>query len=153
LNDGLVSIMDGDREVVRVLPPESLDRIGARVPTSLSLHGNILTLSVKHRSRDFAYPVLADPVWQSHYDWRYGNSGPEGWLYDIQPDPSWYRWGYFNDPTVGGLWIQPTGGRVYQPNTSAKLMWFAPGSTKISRVDWHSVNHINASERQTMRLA
>ncbi len=43
------------------------DAVGTAVPTSLSVAGNILTLTVSHRSSSFVYPVIAGAGWEGGF--------------------------------------------------------------------------------------
>src|SRR5262249_46622213 len=44
------------------------DAVGAAVPTELSVsEGNVLTLTVKHHSASFVYPILAGAGWQGGF--------------------------------------------------------------------------------------
>lgn len=64
-----VSIFNSDESQALAIRAEAAhDATGKAVPTSLSANeGDVLTLTVKHRSGGFVYPVLAGPSFDSSY--------------------------------------------------------------------------------------
>lgn len=64
LLDGAASVVDGQGEVVLSVPrPWAKDAHGVAVPTHFEVDGTTLTQVVEHSVGDYAYPVVADPVW------------------------------------------------------------------------------------------
>jgi sugar lactone lactonase YvrE len=53
------------------------DAVGATVPTSLSVSGNVLTLTVDFRSASFVYPIVAGQGWEGGYRAPVLVQGPE----------------------------------------------------------------------------
>jgi hypothetical protein len=51
-----------------ILAETAHDATGKSVPTTLSVSGNVLTLTVAHQSGAFVYPVIAGPSWQTGYE-------------------------------------------------------------------------------------
>lgn len=63
LHDGAVSVMNGEgKAVAGFKAPTATDKNGAAVPTSYSVAGDKLAMSIGHRSSATAYPVVAEPA-------------------------------------------------------------------------------------------
>lgn len=57
---GAEVMREGDR-LIRIPAPRAFDAQGADVPVAMQVEGNSLVLTVEHRGRDVAYPLLVDP--------------------------------------------------------------------------------------------
>jgi RHS repeat-associated protein len=101
---GSVSIVRFGVTLGRVLAPVAVDAQGSAVPISMTASASSLLLSVSHRGRDFAYPILVDPqvaIGLSSSQGSWSEQGPLIWLNDGK-----YGTG---DP----LSITASGGRYY----------------------------------------
>ena len=58
-----------------VAPPTARDAQGQAVPTSLSVAGSDVVVSVLHRGRDVAYPVELDPTVQNGPNMTWSGGG------------------------------------------------------------------------------
>jgi RHS repeat-associated protein len=69
--------------LARVMAPDARDAQGSGVPVSMRVSGDDLLLSVSHRDRDIAYPVLVDPTitvpLESNKGWTFTGSEGIGW--------------------------------------------------------------------------
>ncbi len=69
-SDGSISGYDAEGEPVAYIAPAwARDASGREVPTYYELEGSTLVQVVAHRSRDWAYPVTADPSLEWHWYW------------------------------------------------------------------------------------
>lgn len=150
--DGAVAI-DADGEVMlTVLPPFARDAQGSDVPVDLSIDGATMVLNAPHRSEDFAYPIMVDPVMHVRDWWNNGASaGFQSW--------SFYQEGTSNynnslacpsalasvDPCGGtgaGVYVSAVPSRSYAANSKGYWRWVAPGGssssiTGITIDSWH----------------
>ena len=64
------------RALVFILPPIATDAQGSEVAVSMEVEGSSLVLTAPHASKDFAYPILLDPIAENYlfYD-QTGNIG------------------------------------------------------------------------------
>ncbi len=88
---GAEVVREGER-LIRISAPVAFDAQGADLPVAMQVEGSMLALTVEHRGRDVAYPLLVDPQavqenWYDNYnDWyHYGNlwaleSGTSPWI-------------------------------------------------------------------------
>jgi hypothetical protein len=58
---GPVQIMYAGQVISTIDAPHAVDSEGTSVPVSMSLSGNILTLTVAHAAGSFLYPIVVDP--------------------------------------------------------------------------------------------
>jgi hypothetical protein len=143
--------------IVRMLPPVSVDAAGRVVPTAMLWDGQRVELVIRHRDAGYAYPILVDPIWTSVYDYVGApNTGGQGISVVQEPAAGapWYAAGIARgDASVAGIAIRPLGGRVYPEGASTKVIYLAPGTTRITKATFSHVSHFNDRHRQTMRLA
>jgi streptogramin lyase len=59
--DGSVQVVDEGAVVATVRPPDAVDDVGTIVPTSMSVSGNTLTVTVDEQPGEYQYPVEVDP--------------------------------------------------------------------------------------------
>jgi RHS repeat-associated protein len=81
---GAVVSRGGD-VLARVAAPDARDAQGSVVPVSMLVSGDELLLSISHRRRDIAYPVLVDPAVtvpiESNKGWVFAGSEGIGWAH------------------------------------------------------------------------
>lgn len=75
-HDAAVKFSDGEVGMLISAEPAH-DAVGTIVPTSLSVTGNTLTLSVDAQSADYVYPVVSGQGWQGGYPVPTIIEGPE----------------------------------------------------------------------------
>jgi hypothetical protein len=72
-------VLRAGRRLASVPATVAWDAQGTAVPISMSVSGDNLLLSVRHRRRDVAYPVLVDPevviITESAEGWRFAGEG------------------------------------------------------------------------------
>jgi hypothetical protein len=74
-DDGGAEVSTGDQSMLRIFPPVAMDAEGNGVPVSLEVSGDSFTVRAEP-PQDAVYPILVDPVVESH-DW-YGYQNPDG---------------------------------------------------------------------------
>jgi sugar lactone lactonase YvrE len=65
--EGGAIVKEGEEALLGISPPTALDASGAKVPVSLSVSGDSLTVSTSPGA-SASYPILVDPLFQS-YNW------------------------------------------------------------------------------------
>jgi YD repeat-containing protein len=93
---GAEVVREGDR-LIRIPAPIAFDAQGANVPVAMQVEGRFLVLSVEHRGKDLAYPLLVDPqaIQENWYD--NGNDWYHcGSLWALEPSTSPWIWGTNN---------------------------------------------------------
>ncbi len=111
--EGGAEVVRSGARLIHVSAPTASDAQGAEVPVSMSVDGSFLVLTVPHRDRDVAYPVLVDP-----------ETVQENW-YDNGND--WYHYGslWALEPgTSPWVWATSNGGRFW---AGTKPIGSAPG--------------------------
>lgn len=76
---GVVVVRDGE-PLTTVSAPVAVDAQGREVPATMEVRGGQVVVSVAHRGRDVAYPLLVDPAIENWY-----GDGTESW-YHGDPD-------------------------------------------------------------------
>ncbi len=74
-DDGGAEVSTGDESLLRILPPAAMDAEGNDVPVTLEVSGSSFTVHAEP-PQGAAYPILVDPVVESH-NW-YGYQNPDG---------------------------------------------------------------------------
>jgi RHS repeat-associated protein len=77
---GAVKVVDAETVVASVLPPSAQDAEGTPVPVSMSVSGDMLTLTVDHRSGSYKYPIAVDPTViekEKWYPWTFVTENKE----------------------------------------------------------------------------
>lgn len=151
--DGTAEVVRGERQVVSISSPIALDADGVPVPVLMSVEGSRLILSVSHRNKDFRYPLLVDPGFETE-KWNWWEEewfsehepDPEGWYSSVNPSGSFdtealdlpSRWG-------GGLYSFTHVGATVGVDSYADWILNPPGTTtKVSLADLlFSSNGIN----------
>jgi YD repeat-containing protein len=93
-SDSIEVVKEGTTIAI-LAPPKAVDSAGAAVPTAMTAEGNVVELTVQHRSGSYHYPILVDPEfwvvwangeeagkWEFHEfeGYTYGNTGQELWM-------------------------------------------------------------------------
>lgn len=77
--DGGAEVVDATGAVVMtVSPPWAKDSEGRSVPTTLAVAGDTVTMHVAHASGEFAYPIVADPLWTPKWLKKAGSAVKSG---------------------------------------------------------------------------
>ncbi|HEY2893815.1 MAG TPA: DUF6531 domain-containing protein, partial [Pirellulales bacterium] len=56
-----IQVIEGGETIATVFPPGAQDAEGTSVPTSMRVHGNVISVAVTHRSGSYRYPIEMDP--------------------------------------------------------------------------------------------
>jgi len=64
----VVMYPDGVHHALSITAVEAHDAIGTTVPTSLSVTGNVVTLTVPHKGGSYIYPVIAGAGWEGGFE-------------------------------------------------------------------------------------
>jgi hypothetical protein len=118
---GAVVERDGGK-VLAVLPPTATDANGAPVPVSLSVEGNLLTLTASPGPQS-VYPILVDPLFES-YDWFDfdATTGQETWHFEGNAPGFSHSYAGTNPY---GIWILAPPGSYY-PGNQAGWYYYVP---------------------------
>lgn len=94
---GAVAIVKEGAVIARVQAPSAHDAAGTQVPVSMSVSGDVLVVTVHHRSGGFDFPILTDPFVE-----EWSNIVPGNW--------NFHEWiGYTHGATTGYLEMRHTG--------------------------------------------
>jgi YD repeat-containing protein len=133
--------------VATVSAPRTVDAQGTEVPTTLSVEGSTLAISVLHQEMDVAYPLFVDPEiiedWSgfadgsklNHWQWGWGGGvGPEDFI--------GMRWCITQPCWGNGLYIRARSNFQYWAGNWARW-WFTPQgqTTFMHRVILGPVNY------------
>jgi RHS repeat-associated protein len=144
-SDGSVRILTDAGPIGMVGAVSAVDAQGQVVPTRMSVSDQSVVVHVAHRSGDYAYPILVDPVVENWMICDLGNPSPNtscnwknGWTTDftgwtsVAPHPSRIYTG-----TLGGLDIVVNGGPLTAGTDLGQWIWPTYGSTTfISRAEF-----------------
>ena len=69
---GSVNVVSGEAKLAVIFAPSAQDAQGTAVPTSMSLDGDTLVVTVEHPAGAYAYPIMVDPRYEyyaSEFTW------------------------------------------------------------------------------------
>ena len=135
-SDGLggAEVLRDGKVVAVIAAPYAVDAQGKPVPAEYQIAPDAITVSIKHRAADIAYPVLLDPVVDQQI-----------WTLNLPPSQYGSRyitlWPYFFNPSVSGGWGNGLysmlgGGQHYGHQTWAQWGYAVPGTAHAYRVNW-----------------
>jgi tripartite motif-containing protein 71 len=88
-DNGGAEVVRGNERIAHIPKPSALDAQGAEVPVGLQVDGNSIAIHLDHRSDDYAYPILLDPIvedwvntqnsWYNGYNWGALSNGAWQW--------------------------------------------------------------------------
>ncbi|HXN39939.1 MAG TPA: Ig-like domain-containing protein, partial [Solirubrobacteraceae bacterium] len=94
---GAVEVVDEGATIAMVLPPSARDADGTVVPVSMSLSGDVVTLTVDQGAGEYRYPLEVDPTVvaeaNGEYDDLYRHSWPYSWWKFYTPYPESFSGG------------------------------------------------------------
>jgi len=142
VDGGAVVLSSEGKALVTVLPPYAVDAQSTNVPMNLSVDGNRIVLDVPHRGKNFAYPIMVDPI-QHVRDWWTNGSSPgfEGWSF-YQDGTTQYNSSLDCPPSLAsvdpcggtgaGVYVSAVPTRTYPAGSKAYWRWVAPGGASSS---------------------
>jgi hypothetical protein len=146
VNDQLAGVFTDERENFAIVAEAAHDAIGTAVPTTLSVSGNVLTLTVHHRAGNpaaggapFTYPVIQGVGWEGGFQVYTEKLPPTE-----QEEEIWGGWGYVSPPEAVTPSEDPeaTASSAYRDGPKRHFIWvlcshgvhFAPGGVPLSTV-------------------
>jgi YD repeat-containing protein len=96
---GRVLVVTGTRTTGVIPAPTAIDAAGSAVPVRMSVSGNVLNVTVSHRTGSFRYPIAVDPEYVEVYET--GEAGYGNWHF--------YQAGGYTTETGRGLVMTHTG--------------------------------------------
>lgn len=140
-------IRRGEHLLADITPPVSKDAQGAVVRTSHQIVGNTLVISVEHRGRDVAYPILVDPEVRENFEFWSTDPNRDfiGWSTLSNRNSEPMSWGAGTDSPGRGLHLfNDWSGQYYNvyddpytqnydPIFYAEWQFRAPGQAHIYR--------------------
>jgi DNA-binding beta-propeller fold protein YncE len=144
--DGQVRVMSGGREVVQVRPPSARDAEGTSVPVSMSIRGDLLTLSVAAGTGEYRRPIMVDPEMVKAQDSELGpecqKSGePErlasNWCWLTIPEASnfTHEWDTNLNGKQVGIHIGTNINGVLSAGNYAQISYTTHGESKIYKLE------------------
>ncbi len=126
---GAEVVREGAR-LIRIPAPLAFDAQGADIPIEMRVEGRFLVITVEHRGKDLAYPLLVDPEavnenwYENGNDWyHYGN------LWALEPGTSPWVWGTSN----GGRFWAGTKPINSKPGLSERGLFISATSLSTSQ--------------------
>jgi YD repeat-containing protein len=128
---GSAQVIEAGQAIAQIAAPAGRDAIGRFVPLSLSVSGDVLTVTVARAPGEYEYPLLIDPYVVKDEQL---SGAPTNWKFCASDDLSCTGhsstkfkssgWG-----GTGGLTTEPSGG--YEANQSVWLQYLTQGESKI----------------------
>jgi RHS repeat-associated protein len=90
---GAVRIADEGATIATISAPSAVDAAGTAVPVSVSLSGDILSISVDRSDDEYRYPIMVDPTvadshllenWEGYSNWKVETNGPFAFTEDFE---------------------------------------------------------------------
>ncbi len=78
---GGVQVLDAGQVIATIESPSAQDAEGTSVPVSMSVEGDVLSLTVDHLSGSFRYPIAVDPGLIGKDTQLTGSSAPTNWYF------------------------------------------------------------------------
>jgi hypothetical protein len=143
-------IVDGDQRLVAIHPPMATGADGQPLPVSLSVAGDRIELTVRHRDRDVAYPLVIDPVIETFNWYDAPSTDFNRWAYTFGPGPSSPA-GHASGLTPqytsifgAGLFVKTNGAYLYNQDDGI-YRFSAPGDAYVYRADFNLQNWNNST--------
>ncbi len=146
---GLLRIVREGRTIGVVPRPAAQDAAGTLVPVSMSVSGDLLTVSVAHGSSDLQYPVEVDPEYQNVWDtYLTGYGHTTNWLFctsyssECKHEEGVYRskgWGL-----NGYLTAEATG--TYQTPKYSEFYYHTQGESHIYEMPYSTEESNNEAD-------
>ncbi len=129
---GAVQVVEQGKAIASVLPPSAQDAVGESVPVAMDVSGDILTLMVDYRSKEYEYPIQVDPT---VVDWK---KGPGNWAFTTDNKTErgglcWEHWEGTEKNDIGylGIVVCPGGGGKVERGQYWDLFYTTKGESKI----------------------
>ena len=138
-----LQIVRGDEVLATVTPPAAYDAQGEAVPARFRLEGDVATIEVEHRDKDYAYPILVDPwVMDRFSSWNNGTQAMnEGWT-AVSSRPGIFGLGWndlssaYGSAHGSGQFVYSFESPHYIEGDIGYWQWRAPTNTYIFRADY-----------------
>jgi YD repeat-containing protein len=145
---GAVSVEQGSATIATIPPPRATDAAQTTVPTTTHLDGDVLNVSVAHRSGSFQYPVELDPELRTLEDHRAGElhggvKTPTNWKFVSTPEGAFNATGWSGE----SLTDSPIGG--YEPGQSAAFVYETKGESNIYEIQAYVSGEAALSNTET----
>jgi hypothetical protein len=139
-------VSPGGKRIATISPPRAVAADGEEVDVSYALDGMRVTMSVAHRDRDVAYPILVDPdyIYEDWLNppWATTNRDQYGWTTNSWGNCGWV--GYFGQGSwTYGRAVAHGSGNYCEVDNWAQWIFQAPRASYIYRAEFHYQNHQN----------
>lgn len=147
-----VEVVRNGTPVASISDPVALDADGQRVPTTMTLEGDVLRIEVDHAAGDFKYPLLVDPQVTDEFAWDRApqtnapnpvTNHAEGWTLDTNGG-NYTGYGYCSGCHLGpGMYVFT--GKYLQNvylTAFADVGWWnfqAPGDSRVVRFNAYAL--------------
>jgi endonuclease/exonuclease/phosphatase family metal-dependent hydrolase len=139
-------IVDGGQVLAMVDPPTALAADGEPLPVSLSMAGNRIEVTVRHRDRDVAYPIVVDPPIET-FAWHDApTTDYSGWAYTFLPaagspahTPGLTSPPDHTSPYGAGLFVKTNGNNLFSLDDGINR-YTPPGDAYVYRADFNLAN-------------
>lgn len=127
---GRVRVVDGGATIAVVLPPIAQDAEATAVPTSMSMSGQTVIVSVAHRAGSYRYPIDVDPEVEAKDKQLVKEGSPariSNWQWHGEPSTDF-------EEVVGSNYLETQGKAEYAATNWASWAYETKGDSKIYEV-------------------
>jgi YD repeat-containing protein len=141
--DGLVKVMVEGWVFALIRPPSAKDAAGAPVPVSMSVKGDLLSLSVASHSAEYQWPIAVDPELASVTDSKIGESS--NWSVHAELEERFkHAW---SSSSVEQWNVAPNNAGEF-----TKAQYFTQGESKIYKIEAETAGNVS-NGRAKLELA
>jgi tripartite motif-containing protein 71 len=128
---GNVEMMDEGSAIASVIAPSARDAAGTAVPVSMTVSGDVLTLTVDHRAGEYQYPIEVDPYIKSDGEVT-GAGKPTNWKFCVNGSTTCaHEEGPFQSTGWGGEGLVDQARSEYKANETAAFVYQTQGESHI----------------------
>ena len=141
---GYVQVVDEGAVLATVLAPRAQDAEGTSVPVSMSVEGDVLTLTVDHLAGSYRYPIVVDPEVKDKElllpgNWAFGTDNPEAFVgYENISLEGW--------PVIG---VKAKGGGKYEAGQYGVVQYPTQHESRVYEFFAHSEQFNNQITEET----
>lgn len=127
-----IAIVQGDRTLGYVSPASTIDAEHTEVPTTTTIDGDSIVITVRHRAADVMYPLLTDPQYYTQNSSC--SNGFSGWYWSEVYIPGYSHFGSAtcNPAYAQGLYQSMPTNTVFKTGQQARFRFQSPSGSYIS---------------------
>jgi DNA-binding beta-propeller fold protein YncE len=126
---GTVEVVDEGATLATLLAPGARDAAGTAVPVSMTVSGDVLTLTVASHGGEYQYPIAVDPIVED----KLGPAGHEketNWVFNPQPGTSYFYNGSEEEDSLA------------EAGQHMEMLYQTQGESRIYKLEMESTSEI-----------